>query len=158
MTLIRFNNKLIGAITNRDIYSVKKLVKSFDINAIDYDNFYSYEEYTALMMASYNGYNKIVKILLEFGADPNIQNKNGWTALMDTTVNENYKITRKLLKAGADYSIENNSLEDALTIAIEKRSFKVAKILTRHIILVPFMSRRFKKINKDIIREVSLYI
>jgi hypothetical protein len=81
----------------------------------------------------------------------------------------NIEFIRKLIKHGyyvnakngADAYLKDNygrNGRNALTIAQYFRYYKIIKILTRHTILVPFMNRRFKKINKDIIREQKNYI
>ena len=38
--------------------------------------------FTALMITCRYGYKNCIKILLENGSNPNIQNNSGWTALM----------------------------------------------------------------------------
>jgi ankyrin repeat protein len=96
---------------------------------------YSYTGSTVLMWASLNGHIQIVKTLLKSGldnvhTDPNIKNIDGIDALYCSTI----------------YWHENNA------------HIKIPKMLTRHIILIPFMNYRFKKINKDIIRETKKWI
>ena len=51
------------------------LAKAIDVNMIDDDG------NTPLIVASDYGHTKIVKLLLNNGADPNIENKKGWTAV-----------------------------------------------------------------------------
>jgi ankyrin repeat protein len=53
------------------------------------------------MKASDEGHLKIVKVLLDKGAEVNVKNKGGWTALMWATIEEHKKIIRLLKKAGA---------------------------------------------------------
>ena len=51
------------------------LAKAIDVNMIDDDG------NTPLIVASDYGHTKIVKLLLNNDADPNIENKKGWTAV-----------------------------------------------------------------------------
>ena len=56
----------------------------------------------ALMSASYHGHTEIVKLLLDKGADPNIQNEDGETALMKASEEGHTEIVKLLLAKGAD--------------------------------------------------------
>lgn len=60
-----------------DAKRVLELLLSGTINVNMVDSYGN----TALMLASDYGHTHLVKILLNNGADPNIENKNGWTAI-----------------------------------------------------------------------------
>ena len=62
---------------NGDAKRVLELLLSGTINV----NMVDASGNTALMIASDYGHTHLVKILLNNGADPNIENKNGWTAI-----------------------------------------------------------------------------
>lgn len=68
----------------------------------------SYGE-TALLKASKKGVNDVnlVQILLDYGADTNIQDSKGNTALYYAALNRNMKMIDLLLDYGADMSIKN---------------------------------------------------
>ena len=61
-----------------------------------------------------------VSILLEHGADPNLQSNNGWSALMTAIVAGRVTIALNLIDSRADVSIVNNSGDSALTVATEQ--------------------------------------
>ena len=79
------NLKKIKSMLNKEV-NIKTL-----INAVDKEN------NTALILASKFGYHKIVKILIENGADINIKNNDGKTAL-DYAEENDYKSIIELLK------------------------------------------------------------
>lgn len=87
-------------------------------NIIDEQN----QQYTLLCIASENGYYNIVKLLLEYGADPNLRNTNGSTTLMSTSGSDDYTwntdIIRLLLEYGADPNIIHQDYGTAILIAI----------------------------------------
>ena len=80
------------------------------------DNRYSLqkkEKYTALMLASRNGHDKCVEILLEAGADVNKSNADGVTALMHAATTGYANCIEKLLLAGADVNRAQDEIRDS---------------------------------------------
>lgn len=88
----------------------------------------SYEE-TALTVALYNSSLEMVALLLEEGANPDLQDSEGWTPLMTAASNGDVEATRLLLEAGAnpmkvdemgftaeDYALENGFEDIALML------------------------------------------
>lgn len=61
----------------------------------------SYEE-TALTIALYNGSIEMVNLLLEEGANPDLQDSTGWTPLMTAATKGDEEGVKLLLQAGAD--------------------------------------------------------
>ena len=49
-----------------------------------------------------------VEILLNKGANPNIQANNGWTALICASQNSHHLVVELLLEKGADPNIHSN--------------------------------------------------
>ena len=64
------------------------------------------EGYTALMLASQNGYSQTVELLLN-KADPNIQNTNGYTALTFANQNGHFQTVELLLNHHANPNIRD---------------------------------------------------
>ena len=62
---------------------------------------------TALMYASQSGRDKIARLLLDRGADPNIQSNRGYTALTFPSYDGNEEIVRMLLESRADPNIRD---------------------------------------------------
>ena len=96
-----------------------------DINLVDY-----YEK-TALMYASDYGHIESVKLLLDRGADPNIQNEFGYTALMymDKSQGVRMEIVELLLDKGSDPNIQNEFGYTALMYASTKGHTGIVKLL-----------------------------
>lgn len=63
--------------------------------------------YTALMDAAQIGEMQIAKILLEHGANPNTQSKDGQTALILAVGRQDVQVIDILLKASSDYTIKD---------------------------------------------------
>ena len=71
---------------------------------------------TALIRAAGWGKVSTVSILIQHGADLNIQDNDGKTALQRATWNGKYEFTTKLIKAGADLNIKD---KDGKTIFLD---------------------------------------
>ena len=70
----------------------------------------------ALIWAANLGRDNIVSILIQHGADLNIQNEDGKTALYKAAENGKNQITTALIEAGADLHIQDN---DGKTIFLQ---------------------------------------
>ncbi len=66
------------------------------------------------MMAANFGRIKIVKLLLEAGADVNFRNRDNETALIAAAQGGSIEATRLLIEAGADINGKNSTGETAL--------------------------------------------
>ena len=65
------------------------------------------KERPPIIIASQYGHEEIVKILLENGANPNIQTKSGDTALHSAARMGRFDITKMLIESGADTQLSN---------------------------------------------------
>ena len=70
--------------------------------------------FTALIKASQIRHIKIVRFLLDAGAEVNIQDNDGYTALIWAVQKGDLQIVRLLLEAGAEVNIQNNMGDTAL--------------------------------------------
>jgi hypothetical protein len=121
-----------------------------------------------LVSASYNGNIIKVKELLKKSVDPNCNiSFFRATPLIEASRAANLKIIILLLKAGADTSLQDTSKNTALKYALQyflstkrykKECRNVIYLLHKVIILVPMLSKRFRKINHDIVRESINYL
>ena len=65
--------------------------------------------WTALMLASDKGHLKVVKLLLEKGANANAQNNNGETALMVASEKGHLEIVKLLIEKGANINAQHKN-------------------------------------------------
>ena len=85
----------------------------------------------ALHKATYFGYKKIVRILLNAGANPNIQNEFGNTVLHTAIRGWHQDIVKLLLKAGADLTIKNNYGDTLLHKAVKMGHTPIVLLLLK---------------------------
>lgn len=95
------NNLLIIAASIGNLSLCQMLSEHIDVNDKSIDG------YTALMWASINGHNDVIKFLMEKGANINAKNKYGKTALMLASINLNTNTAKILLSLGADITIKD---------------------------------------------------
>ena len=81
---------------------------------------------TALIKAASNCRDSTVSILIQHGADLNVQTNYGSTALTIAAWKGRNEVTTTLIKAGADLNIQTTNGKTALTIACEKGNNKMA--------------------------------
>ena len=84
---------------------------------------------TGLMYAINDGHTDIARLLIENGANVNIQNDDGYTALMYATMMNNIDIVKLLLENGANVNIQNNRGSTALELAYSYNRENIAKLL-----------------------------
>lgn len=115
-------DQLISASKNGDTPKVKELIaKGLNIKNIVGE--------TPLTIASKKGSIKIVKTLLDSGADANLKGKYGWTALMNAVTPGHVKVVEELLLKGADPNIKNDSGTTAIMIAEKLKKPEMIKLL-----------------------------
>lgn len=111
------------AVQNNHISVVKKLLLTGA--TVDKSDL---EGWTPLMNAAVDGATKLVKLLLQYGANPNIQNDRadssayGETALIHAARNGHPDIVKLLLNAGADVNVDTLFGVSALTAAVKAYS------------------------------------
>ena len=93
------------------------------INAKDKRN------YTILHLAAKNGHSKVVKILLDEGANTGAKNIYDWTSLHLAARNGHSKVVKILLDKGADIGAKNMFICTPLHYAAEKGYVEVVKAL-----------------------------
>jgi ankyrin repeat protein len=123
-----YNLLLIQQCEQNNVPEVKSIIKrhkyKIDIN-------YMHKSRTALMEACSSNNLELIKVLLDAGADPNVQNDKGQTAL---THNSNfiYSYTlEKLLIAGADPNIKDNIGQTVLMNMVSQGALSSVEILLK---------------------------
>jgi ankyrin repeat protein len=160
MNIIYGNTELIWAAYYNEHTEVKNILEEDFEDKQKYINSQNSSGNTALILASRKGHTKIVRILLENGAEPTIENLdthllNGKNALYCASGLGHVKVVKLLLKTGT----LSNSYEISLWLSFLNNYEKVHKLLSRTIIIVPFLCKKYKnKQHYNIIRESKEYI
>ncbi len=120
------NSALIFSTRNGALSEVKSLL-SRGAN-INYQNKY---KDTALNNACERGYNKIVRLLLDEGAEFQSENfaDTGWSALMYATRNAHIECMKMLMDAGADIEYKNELGRTCLMLAAFMGHIECVKLL-----------------------------
>ena len=82
---------------------------------------------TPLLFASNEGYEKVVKLLLDKGAKVDLKNSDGLTALMVASFEGHETVLKILVEKGANVDLKENNGDTALSMAKTKT---IAKLLT----------------------------
>jgi ankyrin repeat protein len=130
---------LMAAARSGSLPAVRSLVaRGVNVNAAE-----SFQKTTALMWAAAEGHTEIVGLLLEAGADPDLQAHvtslterhnadhptGGFTALMWAARNGDEKTVRRLVAGGANLNLKNGDGASAAMIAIYNDHFDMAATL-----------------------------
>lgn len=119
---IKLSHKaLYYAVDNNEPHFVDFLLNS----GFTVDRRISFQDETALILASKYGYKEIVELLLMHEADINIKNSSGETALVLATQHGKSHIVNILLNNGAN----NNDINEALLSAVNRSQYYIVKIL-----------------------------
>jgi ankyrin repeat protein len=118
--------------------SAEYLVKAgASVNALSHNGLKA----APLQSATAAGHHKIVKMLLEFHADPNIREQGGYTPLHAAAQNGDEEMIRILLYGGADLMLTSHDGKTALDLAMQAGHEK-ATLLLGEGITKRFMHRR----------------
>jgi ankyrin repeat protein len=88
------------------------------------------------------GHTRIVKLLLDHGADANIREQAGYTALHAAAQNGDIETIRTLLFGGADLTLKSDDGKTAMDIAMDAGHEKATLLLGEGV------TKRFKKLEK----------
>ncbi|XP_067427662.1 KN motif and ankyrin repeat domain-containing protein 1a isoform X1 [Thunnus thynnus] len=115
--------------TPKDMRIVEELFSKGDVNARA-----SQAGQTGLMLAVSHGRMDMVRALLAFGADVNIQDDEGSTALMCASEHGHVEIVKLLLaQPGCDATLSDSDESNALSIALEAGHKDIAVLLYAHV-------------------------
>ena len=110
-----------GLVVIEDLLSNSRL----DVNVVD-----KWSNATALIIAARKGLSKIVDLLIQRGANLDIQDSEGKTALMEAAMKGNSSICLALISSGSNISLtEKHDNKTALMLAEEKGHADVVEIL-----------------------------
>jgi ankyrin repeat protein len=132
------NHELFRAVELGDKGEVKDLLGGFfsgpdaDVNSRNYENI------TPLMRAAYHGRPEIAEILIDEGAELDLQDDYGYTALMYASEQGNLETLKLLIDEGADANLKLSSEANfynlnegvnALMLAVKENKFEIVKEL-----------------------------
>lgn len=85
--------------------------------------------HTSLQAASQNGHLDVIKVLLKYSADVEIEDKDGDRAVHHAAFGDEPAVIKLLAQAGADLNARNKRRQTALHIAVNKSHNNVVKTL-----------------------------
>ncbi|GAB6022111.1 E3 ubiquitin-protein ligase mib1 [Chamberlinius hualienensis] len=118
------NEELVKAAANGDAQKCEEIIKrpDADVNGV-------FAGHTALQAASQNGHLEVIKLLLRFKADVEIEDKDGDRAVHHAAFGDEPGVMDLLVHAFSDLNARNKRRQTALHIAVNKGHVGVVKIL-----------------------------
>ena len=123
--------KMAESLGKFTIKRFKKLVQSLDALP-DANHTQTGNDKTALIDAARSGSKKGVEVLLNAGADINVQDSEGTTALHAAASEGDFTITELLLASGAQTSITDDNDNTPLDLALDGAHDDVCQLLIAH--------------------------
>lgn len=120
----KMNDLMVAAFNGHEV--ILKMILSAERTALEAQDG---NGRTALIWASSEGHERVVKILLNMGADINAEDHRYRTALKGASMNGHEKVVKLLLIEGADVNGQYDNSGSALTLASEMGHEKVVKML-----------------------------
>lgn len=99
-----------------------------------YANQYSNDGFTPLSLAAFFNQTEIAKLLLEYGADPNLHatNPSKVNALHSAVAKENYELCKILIEYGVNVNAPQMQNVTALHSAVHRGNLKLVKLLVEN--------------------------
>lgn len=118
------NEELVKSAANGDAQKCEESLKRMDadVNGV-------FGGHTALQAASQNGHLEVIKILLRYQADVEVEDKDGDRAVHHAAFGDEPGVMELLAHAGADLNARNKRRQTALHIAVNKGHVGVVKTL-----------------------------
>ena len=117
-----FNPLVIAAYRGQSEMVAYLLTKKVSIDYVS-------PEGTALMAACYKNELEIARMILEHGANVNLQSGDGTTALIFSVLNRNAEMVKLLLKHGANKDLQDAAGNTALSQAKKKELTEIVMLL-----------------------------
>ena len=116
--------ELVKAAANGDSLRCEEILKHADgdINGV-------FASHTALQAASQNGHLEVIKVLLKYQADVEIEDKDGDRAVHHAAFGDEYGVIELLKQVNADLNARNKRRQTPLHIAVNKGHIGVVKAL-----------------------------
>ncbi|XP_021964204.1 E3 ubiquitin-protein ligase mib1 isoform X3 [Folsomia candida] len=129
-----FENHVTGDVTeefvkasaNGDFQKCEELLKRGDceVNC-------TFSGHTAMQAASQNGHLDVIRILLNHGADPEVEDKDGDRAVHHAAFGDEPLVIEMMAQSGADLNARNKRRQTALHIGVNKGHLGVVRTLLR---------------------------
>jgi len=121
----------INFVKDNRINEVRVILKYFPDYANIKDDVYERDDWndTALIIASAENHTEIAKILLNAGADPNIEGDQGLTPLIIASDDNNIELVEMLLEKGAKPNLTEGASHTALYYAIKRGNIEIVRML-----------------------------
>jgi ankyrin repeat protein len=122
-------------------------------------NIITQDGWAPLFIAVYYGHDRIVKLLLDSGADINKADNDGWTPLYFAAQNGYVEIVQLLLEAGADINkAKNNGIMTPLFAAVYYGHDRIVKLIQERILFRAAMDTASMAEARGMIQDVAFEV